>query len=104
MSWAVVQAHEWGMRVGGLPSKNSKDAEDTVSWVQRLALTVTEVAQQDKVLDSLNLSFPFPLQCDSNSLDNCDNYCTKWLSIVYNKLISDAIVIITISDIREGPR
>ena len=92
------------MRVGGLPSKNSKDAEDTVSWVQMLALTVTEVAQQDKVLDSLNLSFPFPLQCDSNSLDNCDNYCTKWLCIVYNKLISDVIVIITINDVREGPR
>lgn len=90
--------------MGGLPSKNSKDAEDTVSWVQMLALTVTEAAQQDKVLDSLDLSFPFPLQCDSNSLDNCDNYCTQWLFIVYNKLISDVIVIITINGVREGPR
>lgn len=67
--------------------------------------------KQDKVLNSLNLSFPsvnlsfpFPLQCDGNSLDNCDNYCTKWLFLVYNKLISDVIVIISISDVREGPR
>lgn len=59
MSWAVVQAHGWGVRVGGLPSKNSKDAEDTASWVQMLALTVTEATQPDKVLNALNLSFPF---------------------------------------------
>lgn len=97
--------------MGGLPSKNSKDAEDAASWVQMLALTVTEATNRTRVLNSLNLSFPsvnlsfpFPLQCDGNSLDNCDNYCTKWLFLVYNKLISDVIVIITISDVREGPR
>lgn len=93
-----------GHESGRSPKQKLKRCRRHSQLGSRLALTVTEVAQQDKVLDSLNLSFPFPLQCDSNSLDNCDNYCTKWLSIVYNKLISDAIVIITISDIREGPR
>ena len=52
------------------------------------------------VSPSVTLSFPFPLQCDGNSLDNSDNYCTEWLFIVYNKLISDVIVIITINDVR----
>lgn len=111
MSWAVMQAHGWGVRVGGLPSKNSKDAEDTASWVQMLALTVTEATDRTRSLiprtlvsPSVNLSFPFPLQCDGNSLDNCDNHCTKWLFLVYNKLISDVIIIITINDVREGPR
>lgn len=50
MSWAVMQAHGWGVRVGGLPSKNSKDAEDAASWVQMLALTVTEATNRTRSL------------------------------------------------------
>lgn len=97
------------MSVGSLLCKNSKDEEDTASWVQILVLTAMEATQQDKLLVSLNLSFPF---CKRVKNKNCFSVIDALKATVtttvqngfllYMTNLSYVIVIITIGDLERG--